>query len=76
MTTPDSHTLCGEFTYEATFMDNPIDLSTAPMSYDEVARTFTIYSEDMSLIGLQTFTLEAHLTDYPVTRTAVKVESA
>ena len=46
------------------------------MSYDEVARTFTIYSEDMSLIGLQTFTLEAHLTDYPVTRTAVQVESA
>ena len=76
MTSPTSHTLCGELTYEATFMDSSIDESSDPMSYDEVTKTFTIYSEDMTLIGLQTFTLEAHLTDYPVTRMAVKAESA
>ena len=33
-TVPISHTLCGDLTYEATFMDNPIDTVSDPMKYN------------------------------------------
>ena len=42
------------------------------MSYDSVTRTFSFYSEDYDLIGSHQFTLEAHLTEYPVTATSEK----
>ena len=71
VTNPISHALCGGFTYAATFMNNVIDMTTNPMKYDTLTRTYTFYSEDFALIGSQPFTLEAHLTDYPVTKTAV-----
>ena len=35
------------------------------MKYDSETRTFTIYSEDMDLLGFRDITLSAHLTDYP-----------
>ena len=76
VTNPISHTLCGGFTYSATFMNSVTDLSTDPMNYDSLTRTYTFYSEDFGLIGSQPFTLEAHLTDYPVTKTVAQVESA
>ena len=50
-TAPITHTLCGELSYEATFMNNPIDLDTNPMSYDSASRTYTFYTEDESLRG-------------------------
>ena len=67
-----AHTLCGGLTYEATFMNIAVDTGTEPMKYDTASRTYSFYSEDFGLIGAQTFTLEAHLTNYPVTATAVK----
>jgi len=76
VTNPISHTLCGGFTYSATFMNSVTDLSTDPMKYDSLTRTYTFYSEDFGLIGSQPFTLEAHLTLYPVTKTAAQAESA
>ena len=51
-------------------MNNPV--ATGPMTYDSATRTYSFYSEDYSLIGTQTFTLEAHLTNFPVTATAEK----
>ena len=71
-TVPIAHTLCGGFTYEATFMNNSIDLTTMPMTYDTATRTYSIYSEDFSLIGSHPFTIEGHLTEYPVTATAIQ----
>ena len=63
-TFPFQHALCGALTYEATFEGSQIGETTAPMTYDEGTNTFTIYSEDYSLLGLQDITVEAHLTDY------------
>ena len=71
-TVPIDHDFCGDFTYESTFKGNPIDTTSAHMQYDTATRAYIFYSEDMSLIGLWYYTLEAHLTDYPVTRTAVE----
>ena len=66
------HMLCGGLTYEATFMNIAANTGTVPMKYDTATRTYSFYSEDFSLIGFHIFTLEAHLTNYPVTATAVK----
>ena len=68
--------LCGGLTYEATFMNIAVNTGTVPMKYDTAIRTYSIYSEDFSLIGSHTFTLEAHLTNYPVTATPVKAVTA
>ena len=57
-------------------MNNVIGILTDPMKYDTLTRTYTFYSEDFDLIGSQIFTLGAHLTDYPVTKTAAQVKSA
>ena len=69
-TTPITHSLCGDFTYEATFMGSAITAASTPVKYDTLTRTFTIYSEDFALIGAQPFTIAAHLTDYPSIATA------
>lgn len=68
-TVPIDHDFCGDFTYEATFMGDYVDAASLPMVYDADLRRFTIYSEDMDLIGKHPYSIEAHLTDYPVTRT-------
>ena len=60
-----SHSLCGDIGYTSTFMSQPIDLTTTPMKYDSSTREFELYSEDTSLIGMQTLTLRAFLIDYP-----------
>ena len=76
ITSPIVHTLCGELTYEANFKNIAVDTGTVPMEYDTASRTYSFYSEDFGLIGAQTFTLEAHLTNYPVTATAEKAVTA
>ena len=50
-TTPNPHTLCGDLTYEATFMGTALDTNTSPVSYDTATRSYAIYSEDFGLIG-------------------------
>ena len=53
VTVPFQHDYCGDFTYEATFMNNPIDGTTAPMEHDTGTMTYTIYSEYYpNLIGI------------------------
>lgn len=71
-TVPITHSLCGDFTYLATFDSNYIDTLSSPMVYDTTSRTYSIYSEEFGLIGSHTFTLEGFLTDYPVTATATQ----
>ena len=51
VTDPIPHTLCGGFTYEATFIASSIDTVSAPMKYDTATRMYSFYSEDFSLIG-------------------------
>jgi len=50
-TLPFSHTLCGGFTYKATFKDTAISASSSPMKYETATRTYSFYSEDFGLLG-------------------------
>ena len=56
--------ICEDLAYTATFDGVAIDLASSPMGYDSDTRTFSIYSTDVALIGMQDFTIEAHLVDY------------
>ena len=67
-----SHSLCGNLTYVATFIDQVISSKSHPMSYDGAFRSFAFYSEDYDLIGKRLFFLQAFLTDYPTTVSAVE----
>ena len=60
-----AHSLCGDIGYTALFMGQLIDLTTNPMKYDSLAREFEIYTEDFSLVGMQSLTVRAFLIDYP-----------
>ena len=71
-TVPIAHTLCGDLTYEATFMSQAIDSVAQPMSYDPASHSFAFYSEDYNLIGSQEFTIQAFLTNFPTVVTAVE----
>ena len=70
-TVPISHSLCGEISYTSTFMTSPIngidpmaDLTQDAVGYDPSTRTFTVYSEDFDLLGLQELTIQAYLVKY------------
>ena len=66
-TSPTTHTFCGDLTYTATYEGAVADVSSVPnMAYYSQNRTFGIYSEDLSLIGMTEATVSAFLTDYPV----------
>ena len=69
-TSPIVHTLCGDFTYEATFQGAAINPTTSPVTYDTATRSFSVYSEDFDLIDAHPFTIHAFLTDHPTTATA------
>ena len=49
------HTLCGDVHYKVWFNGNLVTDSTRPLRYNTLTRTFDIYSEDISMIGLRTF---------------------
>ena len=76
-TTPVAHSLCdGDISYEAFFEGVPVDLTTTPVAYDAVARSFAIYSEDFNLIGTRAIEIKATLIAYPtiVTDPPVRVD--
>ena len=43
-----------------------------PVKYDGSTRTHNVYSEDETLKGIKPYTVQASLTDYPTTVSAVK----
>ena len=51
--------------YESTFMAAQIDPSTEPVSYDQISLTHTVYSEDLNIVGIHPYTVNAFLTSYP-----------
>ena len=71
-TTPIVHTLCGSITYAATFRGKVADFTTLPpVAYDlGINNTFKIYSENLTLIGMNEVTVSAKLTKYPFIITA------
>ena len=46
VTTPIAHSLCGSLSYTSTFMAATIDSTSTPVSYTQVSRTYSVYSED------------------------------
>lgn len=71
VTTPITHSLCGPISYTATFDSQAVDATTLPpVAYDETTRSFEIYSEDLSLIGLRDIEVSASLTNFGVIVTA------
>lgn len=66
-TKPFQHSLCGAFTYTATFMseENVLSADSKPMSYESDTRTFKIYSEDLELMSEWHLTISARLKAYP-----------
>ena len=61
MTSDFDNSLCGDFIYEATYDGVSIhDTSLPPVSYDYNNRLFSVYSEDLNLIGLKTITVNGH----------------
>ena len=57
--------LCGSLTYTATFGGQELSIDTTPMSYNTDRMEFSLFTDDASLVGQQTITLSAHLTEYP-----------
>lgn len=66
---PVTHSLCEDIVYVAT-----IDLgsgiqkltsSSRPLRYDNERRRFTIYSEDVTLIGTYNIIVNAHIKGWP-----------
>ena len=66
-TWPIQHTLCGEFAYEAYFMDEYVTDETEPLRYDSSTLTFSLYSEDFDMIGEHLLEFQAWFEDYPST---------
>ena len=52
--------LCGDFTYTATFEGSSItNMSLPPVSYDSETRQFSVfYDDDINFIGLKTATVD------------------
>ena len=60
ITNPFAHSLCGDLAYSTTFVGTATNLTSDPMTYDTTTRTFSIYSEDFSLLGMQPITVQAN----------------
>ena len=56
--------ICGDLSYTSTFDSAPISDLTQPVSYSSDSRSFSVYSEDFSLVGTHSISLRAHLSDY------------
>ena len=66
VTTPISHTLCGDLVYTSTFMSAAITSASTPVSYSASTLTHTVYSEDITLKGTsQLYTVKAAFVNYP-----------
>lgn len=76
LTQPIEHALCGDFSFNAKFMNVDLTTESLPLSYDTETRTFTMRSEDFNLIGKREFSIQAYLTEYPSMRTTEKAEKA
>ena len=64
-TVPIVHSLCGPVFYDTIFEGLALTTSSSPMKYDTLTRSFEIYSEALSLIGMRTIEVEAYFKDYP-----------
>jgi hypothetical protein len=57
VTQPNAHSLCGNVSYDVTFNGAVIEASSEPMAHDDASRTFSIYTEDYNLLGLNDITV-------------------
>ena len=64
ITSPVTHSLCGEVDYDVFFEGQQIDTSSMPLSYDTTTRTFEMYSEQMALLGTRSIAIQGYFRDY------------
>jgi len=66
VTSDFDNTLCGEFTYAATFEASSLaDVSLPPIAYDPEAREFSVFSDDINLVGLKSITVGGYYKLHP-----------
>ena len=59
------HSLCGAIDYEVLFDGSQINETSMPLNYNAIApRTFELYEEDFSLLGLHTIAVRGYLREY------------
>lgn len=76
ITTPSTHSLCGDIVYIGTYSDT---IAVGPIVYDSDpdTREWTFQSNNQTLEGVDaTFTTTGWLADYPKTATAPKAEES
>ena len=77
ITNPFAHSLCGDLAYTTTFVGATTDLTSDPMTYDTTTRTFSLYSEDFNLLGMQPITVQAYfeMPDYQSVNSGAPVQT-
>ena len=68
---PFSHSLCGDLTYTSQFNDAVIGATSTPLAYTMSANEFSIYSEDLGLLGQNIVKVQAFLTQYTAVESSV-----
>lgn len=73
-TSPNTHTLCGPFEFEAFFKGVAVDDTTAPVKYFGSEFKFTVFSEDLAIANTtEPFSVTAKFADWPtVTKSATE----
>ena len=61
----ESHSICGPITYQAVFLDQNLSISTLPLKYDSQLKKFTLFTEDIDLIGIHELVVSAFYSNYP-----------
>ena len=65
MTSALDLTNCGAFTYDATYEGLSLEgASLPPIAYDSSTREFSVFSEDISLVGLKTITVSGYYENF------------
>ena len=73
MTKPFDHSFCGQLEYSVLFNGDHVNEISQPASFNGLE--FQLYSEDRSLIGERTLTVQAKLADYSVLESIHQVTS-
>ena len=73
-TSPIPHNYCGDVHYQVWLDSELLSISSLPMAYNTISRTFEIYSEDLDLVGEHSITIQAHFADYPTLKSLDPLE--
>ena len=64
MTSSFDSALCGAHTYTATYEGSPITESSSPVAYDPSTKEFTVFADDIGLVGPKTITISGFYEEH------------